>query len=498
MKSCFGYVRVSTAKQGDGVSLEVQRDAIEQYAARNDIKIIEWFEEKVTAAKGGRPLFEQMLTRLQQKEADGVVFHKIDRSTRNLTDWNQVMTLHEAGIEVRFAHESFDINSRGGRLAADIQAVVAADFIRNNRSESIKGLYGRLKQGLYPFRAPTGYDDNGKGKPKTIDPIAGPLVRKVFELYATGEYPIWSLVTEMEKRGLRGPTGRPLSKTAIEKMLRNPFYTGVIRMFSNGKSYQGIHEPLISTKLFNQVTAMRHARDNKKSTKHNHHYRGLFKCAHCKLGMIPEKQKGTVYYRCHQKGCPTKTVREDTIDTTILALLQRYTLNSAQFQRLKAYAEKWNGVAESTYARERAQFELTKLAERLTRLTDKFVDDLIDTPTYNQKREQILLEQKRWQADVENQAQADEKLTRLQEILELQKSLVSQYQSAGDQQKREMLKFTTSNRSVAGKKIVLEPSNWMRHLENLADCIDGAPSSTTSRTFDKLSDAVDDVDDMKF
>ena len=54
MKKCFGYVRVSTLKQGEGVSLDAQRDAIDAYAQRNDILVTRWFEEKVTAAKSGR------------------------------------------------------------------------------------------------------------------------------------------------------------------------------------------------------------------------------------------------------------------------------------------------------------------------------------------------------------------------------------------------------------------------------------------------------------
>ncbi len=53
--------------------------------------------------------------------------------------------------EVHFANESLDLQSRGGRLSADIQAVVAADYIRNLREETRKGFYGRLKQGLCPM-----------------------------------------------------------------------------------------------------------------------------------------------------------------------------------------------------------------------------------------------------------------------------------------------------------------------------------------------------------
>jgi hypothetical protein len=61
MKQCFGYVRVSTVKQGEGVSLEAQREAIEAFARRENIEIIEWFEEKETAAKCGRPIFNAMV-----------------------------------------------------------------------------------------------------------------------------------------------------------------------------------------------------------------------------------------------------------------------------------------------------------------------------------------------------------------------------------------------------------------------------------------------------
>ena len=96
------------------------------------------------------------------------------------------------GIELHFAHESIDLSSRGGRLSADIQAVVAADYIRNLRDEVRKGFYGRLKQGLYPLHAPLGYVDNGGGQVKTIDPLRGPLVVQAFELYSTGQ---WSLST---------------------------------------------------------------------------------------------------------------------------------------------------------------------------------------------------------------------------------------------------------------------------------------------------------------
>src|SRR4029077_20815694 len=140
-----------------------------------------------TAAKRGRPVFTQAMKLLRQGKAKGIILHKLDRGARNLKDWADIGELADQGVEVHFVNESLDLHSRGGRLSADIQAVVAADYIRNLREESRKGFYGRLKQGVYPLGAPVGYLDMGKGgKLKELDPIQAPLVRKAFELYSTG------------------------------------------------------------------------------------------------------------------------------------------------------------------------------------------------------------------------------------------------------------------------------------------------------------------------
>lgn len=186
-KQYFSYIRVSTTRQGDrGVSLQEQQDAIVRYAQRQNLKIARSFEEQETAAKRGRPVFSEMLRLLKRGIANGVVIHKIDRGARNLKDWADLGELIDIGVEVHFANESLDLNTRGGRLSADIQAVVAADFIRNLREETKKGFYGRLKQGLYPIRAPIGYLDCGGGKVKAPDPKMEGFVREAFDLYASG------------------------------------------------------------------------------------------------------------------------------------------------------------------------------------------------------------------------------------------------------------------------------------------------------------------------
>ena len=172
MTKVFGYVRVSTAKQGEGVSLSEQRDSIDAYAAQNGLQIVEWFEEKETAAKRGRPVFSEMLKRLRKGDARGLVIHKIDRSARNLRDWADLDELMDEGIEIHFAHESLDLNSNGGRLSADLQAVIAANYIRNLSDETKKGHRGRLKQGnLAVSRADRLPEHRPRQGRRTVDPV---------------------------------------------------------------------------------------------------------------------------------------------------------------------------------------------------------------------------------------------------------------------------------------------------------------------------------------
>lgn len=246
MDQYFGYIRVSTARQGQhGVSLQEQREAISRHAQRGNLDVTQWFEEQETAAKRGRPVFGRMLKELKKGRARGVIIHKIDRSARNLKDWADLGELIDQGVEVLFANESLDLSSRGGRLSADIQAVVASDYIRNLREETKKGFYGRLKQGLLPMPAPVGYINIGGGKPKELDPKAAPLVKQVFDLYSTARFNFPQLLAEAERIGLRGRSGKVITKNGLSQLLNNRFYMGLIHIRRTGQTFSGAHEPLI-------------------------------------------------------------------------------------------------------------------------------------------------------------------------------------------------------------------------------------------------------------
>ena len=483
MNTYFGYVRVSTVKQGEGVSIDAQKEAISHYAAHNGLEITDWFEEKETAAKAGRPVFNGMVSALKKRQAMGLIVHKIDRSARNFRDWARIGELADDGVDIHFATETLDFGSRGGRLSADIQAVIAADFIRNLKEETRKGIQGRLKQGLYPFGAPLGYLNNGGGKPKTPDPKRAALVKDMFALYATGSHSVRSLRIEMTAQGLTNAKGQPPSKPLIEKMLSNPFYCGIIRIKTTDATYNGIHKPLISAEIFQRVQDVKSGKCGKKITKHNHIYRGLFKCGHCKYAMIAERQKGRVYYRCHTAKCVTTGLREDRIEDAVGRFLSGYVLTQEAIELLVQAVNKWvetrmpNENQRLSYDR-----ELKELVDRDEALTDALIDRLIDKDTYNIRREKLMLQK----AELTEKATRAENLNTVVEdvrkFLELVKSLAGYYQTLNPPERRGFVESTTSNRLVYGKKPVLEPCDWLQAVFDSQAVSCGALSRPKTRT----------------
>ena len=489
MRKVFGYIRVSTPKQGSGVSLQEQKDAITRYCQRNTLEIASWFEERETAAKRGRPIFTQILSQLRQGKAQGVVIHKIDRSARNLKDWADLGELIDQGVEVHFANDSLDLHSRGGRLSADIQAVVAADYIRNLREETKKGFYGRIKQGLFPLPAPLGYVDKGKGNPKELDPVKAPLIKKAFELYSSGQYNLNSLNQELFRLGLRNRNGNALPLSGLSTIINNPFYIGLIRLKRTGETFPGAHPPLISKSLFDRVQGILRGKTNTRILKHDFLFRRMLACTHCKYSLIGEKQKGHVYYRCQKKLCPTTSIREDTVEEEIIRCLLQLQFNEQE----KAYIQRKLRELKRDWKDE--QKELTKslhlrinsIQNFLDRLTDAYIEQAIEREVFERRKTKLLMEQKEVEERLAELEKTKQSIPdRLAEFLELAGSAYLQYDFGLTEQKRDLVKIITSNRQVDGKKLEFTVSFPFNEVANRFKNSNGAPYRDTPRTWDVL------------
>jgi DNA invertase Pin-like site-specific DNA recombinase len=485
----YGYIRISDPKQGRGVSLQEQKAAIERFAERNLFTIERWFEERETAARRGRREWAEMLKLLQRGKARGVLIHKIDRSARNLRDWADLGELIDRGVAVHFVSDGLDLQSRGGRLSADIQAVVAADYIRNLREEALKGINGRLKQGILPLPAPVGYLDRGAGKPKDIDPVKGPLVRRLFELYATGRYNLHTLKEEARKTGLRNRRGGKVSVNGLSTMLRNPFYIGLIRVKRRKEIYEGAHDPLIQKSLFDRVQRVLDGKLAARPEKHDFLFRRTLRCKGCGYALIGETQKGFTYYRCHTQSCPTTGVKEETAEGKLNPLLQALQLLPEE----RAYLREKIGTLKETWQEETAtqrkalELQLGQLAARRTRLADALVDGLLDRDLFEERKAALFTEKKTLE---ERLAALDENgstgAQRLAEFLERLDSAYSLYQSGTPDERRGLVASFTSNWVAEGKDVDFTPPPEVRLVAERVRNLFGGPYRDTPRTWNAL------------
>jgi DNA invertase Pin-like site-specific DNA recombinase len=430
-----------------------------------------------------------MLKLLRSGKASGVVIHKIDRSARNLRDWADLGELIDQGIEVHFANESLDLNSRGGRLSADIQAVVASDYIRNLREEAKKGIYGRLKQGFYPMRAPIGFQDQGSGKPKTIDPERGPLIRKAFELYASGKFTIMPLVEELYRLGLRNLAGGKVTRNGLSTILNNPFYMGLMRIRRTGQVYEGNHEPLIAKRLFDDVQDMLARRFGTKAKTHEFIFRRFITCKGCGYSLIGELQKRRVYYRCHTKDCLMTGVREEAVATVIETNLQRLQFSTKEKEYLASAIRrlKANWFEEKERQLGALNVKLQQVSERLNRLTDAYLEQVIERDLYQERKTALLFEKRAIDDQLRDFASGKVSVPdALQKFIELAGSAYSLYQTAIPEKKRRLLKTITSNCKVDQKNLDFAFAIPFNEVANRERDRHGGASKVVHRTLDRL------------
>jgi hypothetical protein len=367
----------------------------------------------------------------------------------------------DLGIAFHIATEPIDFSTRGGRMTADFLAVIATDFSRNQREETKKGLNGRLLQGLFPFKAPLGYLDQGRGNPKVPCPERAPMIQTMYELYQTGEYSLKSLQIEMERRGLRNHFGSILSLHGVEKILSNPFYHGQILIVRTGETFDGIHEPLITQVAFRRVQTIKAQRCGPKVSKHRHAFVGLFRCASCGGPLVPERQRGNVYYRCQKQSCAMTTIREDRLDGAILKDLARLQLTPAAIEKMRADWETGTILDELNDQRRSLAAKIEDRQSKISRLADLLIDRALDQATYDEKKKELGFELSCLQGQLDDLPNPKDIRHDREEYVETMKTLVATYEKGNTTERRQLLRNTFSTLSADVGSVQLGARSWV-------------------------------------
>ncbi len=329
----IALARVSSkAQEDEGYSLDAQLKLIRSYCKDKKLDVISEFRISETASKNEqRSVFRQMLTYISKNNVAHLVVEKTDRLTRNLRDavviddWlekNEQRRLHMVK-ENLIVHK----NARSdAKLMWNIYLAFAKKYTDNLREEAMKGWNEKLAQGWMPASPPPGYKTVTQNYKKIhiINDETEFLVQACFRLYMRPSQNIGTVADEAAQCGLTTRKGRPLSNSAIHRMLRNPFYIGIIRF--NGRDYPGAHEPLIDKDLFWAVQEKLGEKSQSKTVRHDPLFKGLLKCNGCGSMITWQKQKGRHYGSCQRRNDSCKQyplMRQDRLEDLMSTELQK-------------------------------------------------------------------------------------------------------------------------------------------------------------------------------
>ena len=341
------YARVSSKEQErEGFSIPAQIKLLKKYAAENEFEIVETFEESESAKTTGRPKFSQMIEFIKNP-ANGcntILVEKTDRLYRNPKDW---VVLDEIDANIHLAKEGEVIASdahSSKKFLHGIRVLMAKQYIDNLSEEVKKGMREKAEQGRYPGgNIPYGYQidkDTGVISP---DPQGSYHIKDIFELYAANKMSLRTLASWARSNGLTTPrSGKPITMCQIERILKNPFYTGAFRW--NRELYQGSHEPIISRQLFDETQRAFRIHNKPQLNRKHFAFGNLMTCAKCGAHVTAEIKKGKyVYYHCtgmKPGGCDLVYVREANIVDQFSDLLGPITLTDRQSDKIMSRLSK--------------------------------------------------------------------------------------------------------------------------------------------------------------
>src|SRR3989339_1110890 len=336
----------------------------------------------------------EMIKRIGYGEAEGILAWHPDRLARNSIDGGQIIYLidTEKITALKFPTFWFDATPQG-KFMLNI-AFGQSKYYIDNLSENVKrGLRQKVRRGEQSGVAITGYL-NDKVNHKIIpDPERFPLVRKLFEIYATGEHSLKDLRNKMTSLGLISRNGKVFTISNIQMFLKNPFYYGAF--IFNGELYQGSHKPAIAKKLFDKCQEVMNTKAHKmKRGQKEYAFRSLLKCGECGCSITSETHKGHNYYRCTKKknDCSQKYIREELLAEQISNIIQKVSLPSAWTKKMITGLDKEkeeNVQAEITFA-QNLKSQIAEHEETLDKLLDLQLSCVISTEEYAAKKQKIF------------------------------------------------------------------------------------------------------------
>lgn len=331
----FLYARKSSEQEDRQVlSIGSQESELKSLAQKEHLDMAEVLEESYSAKAPGREIFNQVIKRIENGEANGILAWHPNRLSRNSVDTGYLIYLMDQNklLEIRTPGQTFK-NTPNDKFLLNLLCSQAKLENDNKGIDVRRGLRRKAELGWHPGPAPIGYlnTPNKEKGFRTIrkDPKIFPIIRKMFDLILSGSY----TAPRVHEIAVNQWGLKKLARSGFYRTLYNPFYYGWFEWpRGSGNWHKGKHEPMITRDEFDRVQKLLHPGNKPKPEEHVFAFTGMIRCAECGCMITAEnkvkrnKQGGEhhyTYYRCTKRrgSCSQKYIEVKELEKQIAKTL---------------------------------------------------------------------------------------------------------------------------------------------------------------------------------
>ena len=310
------YARVSSESDEQLNSLGNQIQYYEDLIRRNTAWtfIPGYIDEGISGiSTRHRENFNRMIDDAAEDNFDLVITKEISRFARNTLDSIRfTRQLLNYGVGVFFQNDNINTFDEDSELRLSIMSSIAQDELRKLSSRVKFGHQQAIKNNVVLGNSRIfGY--RKENRRLVIDEEQAPMVRELFELYATDQYSMKQIETIFWEKGYRNLNGKKIAHTTMSNMIANPKYKGyyvgnkvkVVDMFTKKQKFLPPDEwvmfkdetgeivpAIVSEELWEQAnTILRRRSDDVKNRQ------GICNHANLLTGKLFCTCCGTAYYR---------------------------------------------------------------------------------------------------------------------------------------------------------------------------------------------------------
>ena len=385
-KKCGLYMRVSTEDQArEGFSLPEQKERLESFCKFKGYEIIDYYQDAGISAKTGnhRPEFERLKDDIKAKRINTIVALKLDRITRSIYDWENLMTfLDENDAYLDCVNDEINTTNANGKMISRLLMSVSQNEIERTSERTKVGLAGAIKCGHIPHIAPLGYKHEDKRL--VIDYSTKDVVVRIFDLYYNG-YSYQKISNLFNEEKVLGKDN--WRDSTIVTILENEIYKGDFvhgKRTKNPTYYEDVVEPIISKEMWAdcQVQKKKNSRSYQRTL--TYLYLQKLKCPKCNRilgGKATTKKNGKTYFYYYCNDCKVQ-FKENVINEYFEQFIDELTEYDSVVNQffLPMIKQKFDEP------KEQLEKEINNQKNKLERIKKAYINGAFELKEYNEEK----------------------------------------------------------------------------------------------------------------